>query len=186
MNSRAQQSLYAQNNAAQGQQRSLASTQRGVGAGAQMQQAQTGAAQVQAGLAGQQQQLYLREQQAAQQQLAQQLALMSGQDSRQVNDATQIQLQGRSLEDAMNQFMAGQGVEDALGTWQTDADRTRTILGLDLDAAAARDAMTAQYVNAGGTAAASLANVWQNNTKDGDSGYKQINGQNTIMPLYDK
>ena len=41
MNSRAQQSLYAQNNAAQGQQRSLASTQRGVGAGAQMQQAQT-------------------------------------------------------------------------------------------------------------------------------------------------
>lgn len=150
MNSRAQQSLYAQNNAAQGQQRSLASTQRGVGAGAQMQQAQTGAAQVRSGLAGQQQQLYLQEKQAAQQQLAQQLAAMQGQDITQANNAADVNLRGQAMRDAMQQWYAGQGAQGALDEYELQHGYQLADLGFNLEAAN----VTNQFMNRGANAAA--------------------------------
>jgi len=117
-NSQAQQELRASYGQAGQAQSALASSQRGVNAGAQAQQAQEGQGQVQTGLAGQQALLQQQQQLAAQQMLAQQLGLMQNQDLSQAQTGAGASLQAQALQQAMQQFMAGQGAQYSMG--QTD------------------------------------------------------------------
>lgn len=118
LNTQAQRELGQGNFEAQGSQYALAAGQRGTGAGAQLAQAQTGAQQIQAGLGGQQQILMRQQQQAAQAQLAQMYAAQQGQDQNQANNMAQAQVRGQAQNDQMNQFYAGQGMQNGLNQYQ--------------------------------------------------------------------
>lgn len=115
MNSQAQQNLRASYDQSQQAQSALGSSQRGVGAGAQMQQVQQSQGMLQTSLAGQQELLKQQQMLAAQQMLAQQLGNVQGMDLSQAQAQSQAALQGSALQAAMEQFLAGQGAQYQLG-----------------------------------------------------------------------
>lgn len=130
---RAQQELAGQNRAGQQSQYALASTQRGIGAGAQLRQGRAGAGQVAAALGGQSEALKLQEQQQAQAALAQLYAQQHAQDLALAQDQSQYSLQGQALQDAMQQFYAGQGSAGVINRDQNQMDLAGASLGFGLE-----------------------------------------------------
>lgn len=166
-NSTAQRGLQQQSMQAQQQQDALAASQRGVGAGAQMAQGQRYAQDVQRALPGQQKMLYLQEQQAAQQALAQQLAVLHGQDINQANNAANIGLQGNALNDAWQQFLAGQGSQGVIDRGQNQLDAAAASLGFGLDDLNIQRQNTQNVLNTIGTLSSMYSQM--NNQQGGKS-----------------
>lgn len=183
-NSRAQQQLRQGYGAAQAQQASLGSTMRGQSAGAAMRGVQAGQQGIQRGLAGDQQMLQLQEQQAAQQMLAQMLAQQQGQDIAQAQGMAQGALGAQGLNDAMQQFYMQGGIQAALGANQFSQDQARAQLGFDLESQNLRDQFNQGLVGMGQGAAGTALSMW--GPKSSGSGYRQVGGQDSIVPEYDK
>ena len=166
---RAQQELAQQNRLAQQGQYAIASSQRG----ALGRQAAQGAGQVQAALPGQSELLKLQEQQAAQAMLAQMYAQQHAQDLAQAEAMAQSNLQGQALNDAMQQFYAGQGGDMAMADLANRNNYARAMLGLDLEAQDFRNEMNKSWAKSGaeglGTAFGTGMQMWnKNNSGSGD------------------
>jgi hypothetical protein len=183
-NSRAQQQLKQGYDAAQSQQASLGSTMRGQSAGAAMRGVHAGQQGIQRGLAGDQQMLQVQEQQAAQQQLAQLLAQQQGQDTAQAQGMAQNSIGNAGLNDAMSQFYFGAGAGTDIAHQQLQGERGRANLGFDLEGRSIDDKFYQQLMGFGAGAAGTAASVYGNSQQGG--GYRQVNGQNSIVPDYDK
>ena len=180
-NSRSQQQLGQSYGQARAQQSSLGSTMRGQSAGAAMRGIQQGQQGIQRGFAGDQQMLMQQEQQAAQALLAQMLQQQQGQDIGQAGAMAGSQLQDEALNQAMQQFYTQGVIQQGLGDYQYGSDLARTRLGLDLDAQNLQSEQNKQAMQAGGTA---LSTLMQQGGSGG--GFKKVDGQNSIMPDWDK
>ena len=185
-NSLAQQQLSQGYGAAQAQQSSLGSTMRGQSAGAAMRGVQAGQQGIQRGYAGDQQMLQQQEQQAAQAMLAQLLAQQHGQDVNQATGMANTTLQGNSLQDAMRQFYVGGNIKQALGNYQYGNEFNLAKLGMDLDSKDIRDEQNRKIAGAGATAAATISNAFTGSGKKTGSGFRQIDGTDSIVPEGDK
>lgn len=182
-NSLAQQELRKQNELARSQQSSLGSTMRGQSAGA----AQRGIAAGQAGVArelpGQSQMLQLQEQQAAQAMLAQMLQQQRQQDTTQAQAMAQNAFGNQSQQDIWNQFFAGLGSNYDITRGQVAQDRNRAALGFDLEGSALTNQFLGQLGQAGATALSTGMQAWGQGQQ---GGYRQVDGQNSIVPTWDK
>ncbi len=183
-NSQAQQQLAQAYGGAQQQQASLGSTMRGQSAGAAMRGIQAGQQGIGRGLAGDQQMLQIQEQQAAQQMLAQLLAQQQGQDIGQAQGMAQGALGSQGLDDARRQFYMGGGIGTDLAGSQLGQDYARADLGFDLEGQNIRDNFNQSLINTGATAAGTAQSIW--GRPRGGSGYRQVDGQDSIVPDYDK
>lgn len=174
-NSYAQQQLRKSTEAAAAQQRSLASTMRGQGAGAAMRQGAYGAAGVGRGLAGNQALLMLQEQQAARAQLEQALAQQRGQDIQQEMDRARATAVGRDLLDSGTLFKLGGEIEASSADAQRRARDLLTQMGLDLESDKAAGDMRNKLVEGAGTALSLLEKSYNRDraSDTGRPGYKQ-------------
>lgn len=186
LGTQAQQQLAQGYGQAGAQQSSLGSTFRGQNAGAAMRGIQSGQQGVQRGFAGDQQMLKLQEQQAAQAMLAQLLAQQQGQDINQANAMAQGQLQGDAMNQDMRQFYLGGAAQQGIGNYQYGADYLRSMYGLDL---ASRDLDTEnrnRLIGAGAGAVGAATNIYRNSGNDLSGRYRQVDGQDSIVPIEDK
>ena len=183
-NSRAQQSLAGAYTQARAGQSALGSSIRGTGGGAGLRHGVMGAGNVQRSFAGDSQMLMQQEQQAAQALLAQQLAAQRQQDAQQAAMTAQNAQQNQSLEDAMRQFYTGGGINAGLAQLQTAGDRARVTLGFDLENQDLQGQLYNRMAGAAGTAGATAARFY--GAGQGGSGFRQVDGQNSIVPEWDK
>ena len=163
-NSLAQQQLQQGYGAAQAQQSSLGSTMRGQSAGAAMRGVQAGQQGIQRGYAGDQQMLQQQEQQAAQAMLAQLLAQQQGQDITQATGMANGQLQGNALEEAMNQFYAGQGSKFDVNRGDIGGGYNSAQMGFNLDRSKITNDLFNRGVQAGATGLSTWAQMPQENS----------------------
>lgn len=185
LGTQAQQQLAQGYGQAGAQQSSLGSTFRGQNAGAAMRGIQSGQQGVQRGFAGDQQMLKLQEQQAAQAMLAQLLAQQQGQDIGQANAMAQGQLQGDALNQAMRQFYTEGRVGRALGNYQYGSDYSRASLGLDLDAQDIADKRARDFARGTASIAGTLSTI-NSGAPQQQNPYRQVDGQDSIVPFDDK
>lgn len=171
LNSLAQQQLQQGYGQARAQQSSLGSTMRGQGAGAAMRGIQQGQQGIQRGFAGDQQMLMLQEQQAAQAMLAQMLQQQQGQDITQAAGMAGGQLQGDALNQAMQQFYLGHGIQSALGREQLGIKKFLGDRGMNMQL----QGLTDDLVRSGTQAVAAGAGTLMNMPGDtyNKSGYNQ-------------
>lgn len=181
-----QQQLQQGFNQASAQQRSLGSSIRGAGGGAGLRAGAMGAADTQRGFAGQSEMLRLQEQQAAQAMLAQLLAQQHAQDVGLAGSMASGSLANQQLNQDMERFYGQLGNQSMLGDYQRAADYQRAKLGYDLES---RDLATRQQQQMFGAAAGgvgALTNVAGANQKKPQSGYRQVGGSDSIVPIDDK
>lgn len=180
------QSMYAQ---AQAQQASLGSTMRGQDAGAAMRGIRSGQQGIQRGLAGDQAMLQAQEQRAAQALLAQLYGQQHEQDIGQADAAARGQLQGNALNQAMQQFYTSGAVGRLGSNYQYGSDVERARLGFDLEARDLEERNRRAMYEAAATGAGTLQSIigsYGRGTSNNSGGYRQIDGQNSIVPLDDK
>lgn len=184
-NSRAQQSLTGAYTQARAGQSALGSSMRGTGGGAGLRAGLTGAGNVQRGFAGDSAMLMQQEKEAAQALLAQQLAAQRQQDAQQAAMMAQNSQQNQSLENAMSQFYTGGGIQAGIAGAQTAADRARAQAGLDLEAQDMQTAANSRWLQAGATGVG-VAGRFAGSGGGGGGSYRQVDGQNSIVPSWDK
>lgn len=181
-NSQAQQQLRDSYGLAQSQQSSLGSTMRGQSAGAAQRGIQQGQQQIQRGLPGDQQMLMLQEQQAAQSMLAQLLAQQQQQDIAQAQGAANTALGSQGIYDQLRDFyLSGMLGADTAATERGNAIG-RAQLGFDEGTANLNTQLMQGGANAFGTGLAT-ASQWGGS---GQGGFRQVGGQNSIVPTWDK
>lgn len=187
MNTLGQQQLAQGFQQAGQQQRSLGSSIRGVGGGAGLRAGVTGAADVQRGLAGEQQMLKLQEQQAAQAMLAQLMAQQHAQDVGLAGAMAQGDLQGQGLNQEMERFYGSGLTQNILSNYQRESDLARAKLGFDLGARDLADRQRNQLAQMGGAAIGTGIQAFGRggNTSTRPS-YRQVDGQDSIVPIDDK
>jgi len=183
MNSYGQQQLRAGTQMAQGQAAGSAAARGNFGgAGAGMRFA--GAAQNAIGRQGQDaaQVLKLQEQQAAQALLAQMYAQQHGQDVGLANGLAQTNMQNFGMDSAYLRGLSQIGQQGAMNDQQLAIDRMNTNLGIfngqDKINAGWRD----MAMGAAGAGAATAFNAFGG----GGSGFRKVDGQNSIVPEWDK
>lgn len=184
LNSRAQQGLTGAYAQARAGQSALGSGLRGTGGGAGLRAGAMGAGNVQRGYAGDQQMLLLQEKQAAQAALAQQLAAMRQQDAGQAQAMAGNSIANQSLNNAMQQFYTQGGIQSDIGAQQTQAERARATLGFDLEGRNIQSEMLNRAAGAAATAGGAAAHAWGQGNYG--SGYRQVDGQDSIVPEWDK
>lgn len=184
-NSRAQQSLAQGYTDARAGQSALGSSMRGVGGAAGLRQGMQGAGNVQRGFAGDSQMLMAQEQQSAQALLAQQLAQQRAQDAQQAQAMAGITTGNTSLDNAMSQFYTSSGINTGVAGLQNAGDRARAMLGFDLESKALQDQLYSKLAGSAATAGAVGARFFNDGGGSG-SGFRQVDGQNSIVPDYDK
>lgn len=187
MNTLGQQQLAQGFQQAGQQQRSLGSSIRGTGGGAGLRAGAMGAADVQRGLAGEQQMLRLQEQQAAQAMLAQLMAQQHAQDVGLAGAMAQGDLQGQGLNQQMEQFYGSGLTQNILSNYQRESDLARAKLGFDLGARDLADRQRNQLAQMGGAAVGTGIQAFGKggNTSTRPS-YRQVDGQDSIVPIDDK
>lgn len=185
LNSNAQQALRQGYTDARAGQSALGSATRGAGGAAGLRQGMMGAGNVQRGFAGDQQMLKLQEQQAAQAMLAQMLAQQRSQDSAQAQAMAANSLGNQNLNNAMTQFYLNGGISNDAGAAQIAAERARASLGFDLEGRALQQQLLQRYGGAAAGASGAAATVWGGGGNQG-TGYRQVDGQNSIVPDWDK
>ena len=182
-NSLAQQQLSQGYGAAEAQQSSLGSTMRGQSAGAAMRGVQAGQQGIQRGYAGDQQMLQAQEQQAAQAMLAQLLAQQHGQDITQATDMATGKLQHQSMIDKYRQAMMGAGLEAGTNAQANALHLGLASQGLDLESSKQTQDFYNKLISGGAAAAASASSFIP--TSNG-SGYRQVDGKDSIVPDWEK
>lgn len=184
-NSLAQQQLAQGYGDARSQQSSLGSTMRGQSAGAAMRGISAGQQGIQRGYAGDQQLLQIQEQQAAQAMLAQLLAQQHGQDISQAQGMAQGALGAQGLDDNMRQFYTQSGIGADVAANQIAQERARAKLGFDLESQNLNNILNQRLVGMAQGATGTLASMpW--GAPKGSGGYRQVDGQNSIVPDWDK
>ena len=184
--SQAQQQLRNAYGQAQAQQSSLGSTMRGQSAGAALRGIQQGQQDIARGLPGDQQMLQLQEQQAAQSMLAQMLQQQQQQDIAQAQGTAQGSLQGQGiLSDYYRQLMGG-ALETGANKQQVTLGRGLAEAGFNLDANKINQQFYNDLMGAAQGATATAGTVYGNATKPSGSGYRQVDGSNSIVPEWDK
>lgn len=182
-NSRAQQSLRQGYTDARAGQSAIGSATRGAGGGAGVRQGMQGAGSLQRGYAGDSAMLLNQEQTAAQSMLAQQLAAVRQTDAAQAQGVATNSMGNTSLQDAMDQFYNSQGLGMGLAEAQRGVDIARANAGItDAQRALDKEGRDAAMQAAGTTAG--VASLWSG--RGGGSGYRQVDGQNSIVPEWDK
>lgn len=185
-NSQAQQQLRNAYAGAQSQQSSLGSTMRGQSAGAAMRSIGRGQQDIARSLPGDQQMLQLQEQQAAQSMLAQMLQQQQQQDIAQAQGTAQGSLQGQGiLSDYYRQLMGG-ALETGANKQQVTLGRGLAEAGFNLDANKINQQFYNDLMGAAQGATATAGTVYGNATKPSGSGYRQVDGSNSIVPEWDK
>ena len=185
-NSRAQQSLAQGYGAARAGQSAIGSSARGTGGAAGLRAGAMGAGNVQRGYVGDQQMLLQQEKLSAQALLAQQLAQQRGQDAMQAGDMAATAQGNQSLNDAMARFYTGGGIQGAQGGFQTAADLASAQAGLDLEASDAQAASNQQIMQAGAAGFGALSRGFGSGGTNRQGGYRQVDGQSSIVPEWDK
>lgn len=183
MNTLGQQQLAQGFQQAGAQQRSLGSSIRGTGGGAGLRAGMLGAADTQRGLVGQQEMLKLQEQQAAQAMLAQLLAQQQAQDVGLAGSMASGSLANQQLNQEMERFYGGLAQAGDIYAYQRAADLERAQAGYDLEARDAEARNAARLAQAGATAAGAISRFGGGNNGDR---FRQVDGQNSIVPLEDK
>lgn len=183
-NSVAQKQLESSYTNARAGASALGSSVRGTGGGAGLRAGVQGAGNVQRGFEGDKAALMLQEQQAAQALLAQQLAAERGLDASQAQAMAQNSLANTGLDNAMMQFYTGGGINNALAGTNINNDRARATMGFDLEGRALENELMNRYAGAAATATAAAGNAFgQRNNR---TSYRQVDGQNSIVPEWDK
>lgn len=182
MNSQAQQQLRDSFQQARAQQASLGSTMRGQSAGAAMRSIRAGQQGIQRAGAGEAQMLKLQEQEAARQMLAQLLAQQQGLDIQGAQNSAAMGLGQTEL--GMNREMFG--ATQALNNAIAETDRMNQIGRARAGFSEAEKNLLRGYTQAGMSAVASGAGAYANMNKSSGGGYRQVNGQDSIVPLEDK
>lgn len=187
MNTLGQQQLAQGFQQAGQQQRSLGSSIRGAGGGAGLRAGATGAADVQRGLAGEQQMLKLQEQQAAQAMLAQLMAQQHAQDVGLAGSMAQGALSGQELNQQMEQFYGSGLTGNMLSNYQRESDLARARLGFDLGARDLADRQRNQMLQMGGAAIGTGIQAFgKGGSTSSRPQYRQVDGQDSIVPIDDK
>lgn len=169
------------------QQQSLGSSIRGAGGGAGLRAGATGAADVQRGLAGEQQMLKLQEQQAAQAMLAQLMAQQHAQDVGLAGSMAQGALSGQELNRQMEQFYGSGLTGNMLSNYQRESDLARARLGFDLGARDLADRQRNQMLQMGGAAIGTGIQAFgKGGSTSSRPQYRQVDGQDSIVPIDDK
>lgn len=156
-NSQAQQQLLQGYGNAQAQQASLGSTMRGQSHGAALRGVQQGQQGIQRGLAGDQQMLMLQERQAAQAQLAQQLAQQQQGDLTQAKIASEGNLREAAMNQGMSQFYAGNNIALAIALSKLKGEGEQAAYGFGLDRSDTNNRLVGNLLNAGAAAAGTAA-----------------------------
>lgn len=182
-NSRAQQQLSQGYADARAGQSALGSTMRGTGGAAGLRHGVMGAGSLQRGYAGDQQMLMAQEQQSAQAALAQMLAQQRQQDAGQAQAMAGNAMGNQRLDDALQQYYTQGTIGRALAGHQYGADLSRAQLGFDLDARSVAEQQRRDAAQAAGTAFSVLQSWGGGNS---GSGYRQVGGQDSIVPIDDK
>lgn len=185
-NSLAQQQLRQSTQMAQGQVGgALAARGNLGGAGATMRQA--GAVQGAIGRMGTDQGrvLQMQEQAAAQQALAQALAAQRGQDVGQANMMSDAALKNAALNDALQQFYFGSGMRYDVNRAQQDLEGARAELGFGLENQRLDDRFNSWLAQGAAGASGAASRAWANSNPS-SSGYRTVDGQNSIVPEWDK
>lgn len=167
------------------QQQSLGSSIRGTGGGAGLRAGAMGAADVQRGLAGEQQMLKLQEQQAAQAMLAQLMAQQHAQDVGLAGSMAQGALAGQGLNQAAERFYTSGLFGNLAGDYQRGMDYESAAVGQNLAAKDAEARFRNQMVGAGAGAAGAAEKAFGSSFKPSET-YRQVDGQNSIVPEWDK
>lgn len=182
-----QQQLQQGFNQASAQQRSLGSSIRGAGGGAGLRAGAMGAADTQRGFAGQSEMLRLQEQQAAQAMLAQLLAQQHAQDVGLAGSMASGSLANQQLNQDMERFYSGEAMKDLAGRYQRGADFEAAMLGQNLEARNLEDRFRGQVLGMGASGVGTIQQIAGGyGVRDNPSGYRQVDGQNSIVPLDDK
>lgn len=184
-NSRAQQTLRQGYTDARAGQSALGSATRGTGGAAGLRQGMAGGANVQRGYAGDSAMLMQQEKTAAQALLAQQLAAQRQQDMAQAQGMATNALGNTSLDDAMRQFYTSGGINTDVAATQLAADKARAQLGLDLEGKDIQTELNNRLMNSAATATATASRFASAQPRTG-SGYRQVDGQDSIVPDWDK
>jgi len=157
MDTNAQHSLASNTQAAEQQQQALGSSIRGAGGGAGLRAGNAGAANVERGLAGQQQQLKVQEQQQGQSALAALLAQQRGMDQSQAQLAANAALQNQSQRNDWQYGLDQQGTANALESQQQYMELLAAALGINTTNSNIANQYGQQLAQAGGTAVSALA-----------------------------
>lgn len=184
-NSQAQQQLRNAYAGAQSQQSSLGSTMRGQSAGAAMRSIGRGQQDIARSLPGDQQMLQLQEQQAAQAMLAQLLQQQHQQDIGQAHSMAQGSLQGQGVVDNYYRQLMGGAIDSGAAGQQVALGRGLANQGFDLESNNINQGFYRDLINAAATGTASAGSAWGNG-HTGGSGYRQVGGQDSIVPEWDK
>lgn len=185
-NSRAQQSLAAGYDAARAGQTALGSATRGTGGGAGLRQGAMGAGNVQRSFAGDSAMLMQQEKTAAQALLAQQLAAQRQQDMSQAQGVASNVLGNTSLDDAMRQFYVSGGISTDVANTQLQADAARAAMGFDLEGQQIQSQLNDRLMGAAATGAETAGRYAAAYARPKGSGYRQVDGQDSIVPDWDK
>ena len=183
-NSMAQQQLSNSYADAKSQQSSLGSTMRGQSAGAAMRGIQAGQQGIQRGYAGDQKMLMLQEQQAAQAMLAQLLAQQQGQDISQAQGLANNALGNSQLSDAAKQFYLGMAGDMDMAATERSNQIARAQLGFTDQQNAITQGLLRSMGNAASTGLATYGSMA--NSGGGGTTFRQVDGQNSIVPSWDK
>jgi len=145
-----------------------------------------GAADTRRGLAGQQEMLKLQEQQAAQAMLAQLLAQQQAQDVGLAGSMASGSLANQQLNQEMERFYGSGLTENVLSNYQRQSDLARGQLGFDLGARDLAAQQRNQFMQMGAAAAGTASNMFGDSEKPARSRYRQVDGQDSIVPIDDK
>lgn len=185
--SQAQRQLAQGFTQAGAQQRALGSSVRGVGGGAGLRAGLMGAGDVQRSFAGEREMLKRQEQQAAQAMLAQLLGQQHQQDVGLAGARASGDLANQQLNQEMERFYGQLAGQQQLADFQRQSDLNRARLGFDLEG---RDLATRQQQQLAGmaaTAGSTLASMdFGGGQRRQGSGFRQVDGMNSIVPEDDK
>ena len=177
--------LNASYDQARGNVAALGGMRRNSGAGATMRNIATQQAGMSAQQAGDAAVLQRQQELAAQQAMQQLYGQMSAQDAAQARGMSDAELAATGLNDAMAQFYLGAGIGTDISNQQLQGDLGRASLGFDLESRDINDRLYQQLMQMGGSAAATASSIYGSQSPS-SSGYRQVDGQNSIVPEWDK
>lgn len=183
MNSQAQQQLRDSFQRARAQQASLGSTMRGQSAGAAMRSIQAGQQGISRGQAGEEQMLKLQEQEAARAMLAQLLAQQQGLDIRQAGIGSDYRLGDTSLSDRGLLSSLGGDINKLISGKQYSNEVVGAMIGQNISQGDLNWRRGQQAAGAAGTATATLSDLL---TPSKSPEYRQVDGQDSIVPYGEK
>lgn len=184
MNSQSQQQLRQGFGQAMAQQSSLGSTMRGQSAGAAMRGIRAGQQGIQRGLAGEEQMLKVQEQEAARSMLAQMLAQQHEQDMQSAGTSANTTLGNTALGNTETLSNLGNNITNYVNNEIAKQATAALAAGISRDEINRQAKQFNDLVAGGASALAAYDRVYGGGSSD--PSYRQVDGQNSIVPAEDK